>query len=317
MKVDTSCGSEGAAVGGPVPIKCLVLMPVGPRAKLENVKDSIEAFRFYMPDSDSVMVILDDTRSSLDLTQLVDDRIEIISTASLISDREARHSTKGLFFVKQWLCLKDVARRYQWECFLRLDDDALITGPMPHHDAVTFFEQHPGVGQLGAYHRRGDGTDKREAMAKKGALIRSELKPLKRLTKPAAFRRLSSLLRRARQHDYHLGDMITGGSFFLSARATDDILNQTADDVKAYGVSLLDDDLLYSIHVAAAGLKLADFSDLDQIMAINWRGLPLPLEEIVRRQKKIIHPVKEPDDATHEPKVRAFFRTQRAESTLA
>ena len=46
-------------------------------------------------------------------------------------------------------------------------------------------------------------------------------------------------------------------------------------------------------------------------MAINWCGLPMPLDELVQRGKKIVHPVKELSDPEHEANVRAFFRTQR------
>ncbi len=47
----------------------------------------------------------------------------------------------------------------------------------------------------------------------------------------------------------------------------------------------------------------------DDVLAINWRRLPMPLETLVSRNKKIVHPVKD-DDLTVEPTVRAYFSAE-------
>ena len=47
-------------------------------------------------------------------------------------------------------------------------------------------------------------------------------------------------------------------------------------------------------------------------MAINWRGLPMPREELVERGKELVHPVKDPDDPTFEPEVRRHVRERRS-----
>ena len=65
-----------------------------------------------------------------------------------------------------------------------------------------------------------------------------------------------------------------------------------------------------------SGFKLADFSRPQDVMAINWRGLPMPLDELVRHQKKVIHPVKDVDRPEHEREVRSFFKQLRLPAPL-
>jgi hypothetical protein len=51
--------------------------------------------------------------------------------------------------------------------------------------------------------------------------------------------------------------------------------------------------------------------DIDDPMAVNGRGLPMPLEELIRTGKKIVHPVKDPQDPSREKKLRRFFKEIR------
>ncbi len=64
----------------------------------------------------------------------------------------------------------------------------------------------------------------------------------------------------------------------------------------------------------AGGYRLADMQAERDSLAINWRGLPMPLEALVSANKKIVHPVKS-DDPTTEAQVRAYFRRRRMSSS--
>jgi hypothetical protein len=287
-------------------------MPVGPRSDPENVRDTIASFVHYMPNEKCVMVLLDDTRSSeLRAALELHDNVILLPSGDLLPDEGRAHNTRGRLFVKELLALKRVTGDYDWECLLRFDDDALFIGPSPHADALLAFRSHPNVGVLGAYLRRGDGSSKQAAMAQLGRRILRQFVALDALIHPSMTFTLFALVARAKRHRYRLGDMCTGGALFLSRAAYDRCEALWRGREKRWRASFLPDDVLLALYVVAAGLELADFSDVDHVMAVNWRGLPMPLEELVRRRKKLVHPVKDPDDRSHEQRVRAFFRTLR------
>jgi len=76
--------------------------------------------------------------------------------------------------------------------------------------------------------------------------------------------------------------------------------------------STLMDDALLALLCCAAGYRLSDPPEDQDPLAVNWRGLPMSVEALVSREKKIVHPVKE-DDPSVEPSVRAYFRKRREE----
>ena len=62
--------------------------------------------------------------------------------------------------------------------------------------------------------------------------------------------------------------------------------------------------------VLCLGYRLSDMPEDSDILAINWRGFPMPLEALVSTNKKIVHSVKD-DDRTVEAGVRAYFQDRR------
>lgn len=288
-------------------------MPVGPKSKLEYVLDTVESYLHYFDNDDSLLLILDDTRrSALEGSLEGSEKIIIINAKSLISEESKTHNTRGELFVKQVLALRSLARNYKWKCLLRLDDDALVTGPNPHLDALEAFGSHSNIGILGAYFRRGDGEDKRPALRKQGRKLVKRIFSGDIIRNPKLVKTLLTLIFRAKLNGYKLGDMCTGGSLFLSGRACNRIERLFGSELENLLFCDLADDLLLALCTGASGFRLKDFSDPEDIMAINWRGLPMPLEELVARRKKLLHPVKEPSDVYHEQKVREYFKTIRS-----
>jgi hypothetical protein len=293
-------------------IRCLVLTPVGPKSNPDYVKDTIHSFLRYMPPDESVMLLLDDTHSeSLRQHLMPYENVSLLSTENLLQAKESERKTSGRLFVKQMLALNIFTHQYDWECLMRLDDDALIIGQAPHNNALAIFKARDDIGMLGAYLRRGDGSNKEDAMFRKGRQLIKQVFSREGLRNLEMTRTLAGLIARAKKNSYRLGDMCTGGAFFMSRNAYDIIQARSCGRLESLQSCCLDHDLLFALHMAAAGFKFMDFSDPDQVMAINWRGLPMPLEELVRRGKKVVHPVKEPDNPLHERDVRSFFRQRR------
>ena len=292
-------------------------MPVGPRSKIDYVRDTVASFIYHFNLSDSVLLILDDTRGSgLVASVESSENVRIIEAQSLLADSSKQHNTRGMLFIKQVLALRLLSREFEWRCLLRLDDDALVIGPNPHLDALAMLSAHPQVGMLGAYLRRGDGQDKRPALRKQGRRLIKRLMSRDIIRHPSMVKTLLMLIFRAKLRGYKLGDMCTGGSLFLSGDACIKIDRLFGDQLIKLQYSDLADDLLLALCVGAAGLKLKDFSDRNDIMAINWRGLPMPLDELTQRKKKLVHPVKDPENQSHEIEVREYFRAIRLAKKL-
>ena len=107
---------------------------------------------------------------------------------------------------------------------------------------------------------------------------------------------------------YKLGDMCTGGSFFLSRKAYESFHLYHHENLR---FSFLYEDHLFAIHCVAGGNLLADFSRKDDIMAINYRDLPMSVEDLLNHKKKIVHPIKDPNDPAMETNIRNFFSKHR------
>ena len=171
--------------------------------------------------------------------------------------------------MKQARALKQLIRQYRFDILLRIDTDALIIGDAPHEDVLKFLTSHPSVGMVGAFTRRGDGSNKTAAMAMKGRELSREMSLRHQFRHPFLVRVLRPLVGLAEAQ-----------------------------------YSTLMDDALLALLCCAAGYRLSDPPEDQDPLAVNWRGLPMSVEALVSREKKIVHPVKE-DDPSVEPSVRA------------
>ena len=67
--------------------------------------------------------------------------------------------------------LKQIIDKYSFHVLLKMDTDALVIGDHILSDILTFFKANPKVGIVGAFKKRGDGTNKEAAMARKGTSL--------------------------------------------------------------------------------------------------------------------------------------------------
>lgn len=292
-------------------IDTLVFTPVGPKSKPDYVIDTVESFLHYFNQASSALLIVNDTGRQ-DIHEFLPKRENlVIYDAPPRTEAPGAHNTRGNSFANQIEALRHVSRLFDWKCALRLDDDALIIGPRPDVDALLAFEAGERIGMLGAYLFRGDGTNKEPAMAEKGRQL------LRRIFSPEgarnlhAWQHLLKLAFRSLIHGHSLGHMCTGGAFFMSRAAYDEMCGLFGDELDIFRGLPLEDDFLFSLHCGAAGYKLRDFSRQEDVMAINFRGLPMSLEELLRHHKKVVHPVKDLERPEHEREVRAFFKQLR------
>jgi hypothetical protein len=291
-------------------VRCIVLIPAGPNTVHDYLNDTIESVNHHAGVSNCLVVVLDDSRQ--DKFAYVGD---FFPNAIVIKTRDyqegARSSTRGSLFGKQVDALKWLVEHYGFDVLLRMDTDAIMIGDAPHEDVLAFLKRQPEVGMVGAFTRRGDGSDKKSAMASKGRELTREVKLRFGFKNLALAMTLRRLVRRAEAHGYTRGDMCTGGAYFMSSRAVRAMQAQGLFDLEALGYSKLMDDALMALLCCAAGYRLSDMPEDGDVLAINWRGIPMSPETLVSKNKKIVHPIKD-DDPTVEPRVRAYFQRRRS-----
>ena len=292
--------------------RCIVLIPAGPDTVGEYLNDTIESAIHYIGSSNCTVAVIDDSR---------EDRFAYVSNVfrnavvmkAIDCDEGKTSKTRGSLLAKQLHTLKCLRRQYRFEILLRMDTDALVIGHAPDEDALRFVASHPDVGMIGAFKRRGDGSDKTPAMAAKGRELAEEMRLRHGLKHFRLVRTLRRLVRHAEGHGYTRGDMCTGGAFFMTPAAIAAMEGQGLLDLDVLRHSKMADDLLLALLCCAAGYRLSDLPEGTDVLAINWRRFPMPVETLVSKNKKILHPVKG-DDLTVEPMVRAYFRQRRQNS---
>jgi len=289
----------------------VVMIPIGPKYNQDYGNDTIASINYYLHGSAYIILLVNDSGDPDFHRNMGQGSNVVIYDVAADQRRDQRRITFGQLFAKQMAALKQLTKKYNWQCLLRMDDDSLVIGPNPQAEALAAFAADPRIGMLGAYRYRGDGSNKEKAMARKGRLLVLHTLSIIGFRGVARSVYLAQLIFRALRHGYRLGDMCTGGGLFISRAAYDDMAQLYDSKYDLFTDCKLDDDLLFALHVAASGRVLEDFSGHDQIMAINWRGLPVSLVESVVRHKKVIHPVKEPGNPDHEPMVRLFFSQLR------
>lgn len=190
-------------------------------------------------------------------------------------------------------------RSYDFAAILKVDTDALITGPGVDVDILSFFRDHPRAGMIGS-RSWPDRTDHvwRRVLEKNEAMW-------------------GSILRQAERHGYVAGESVLGGAYALS-RACVAALDATGYlDLVPTGPRVAEDVTL-SLLTQAAGFELHEFAASNQPFALAWRGLPMPPAQVLAQGKKVVHSVKlEPADLS----LRTIFARDRrrhyATDTLA
>jgi hypothetical protein len=292
--------------------RCLVIIPAGPATIREYLDDTIESINHHIGESNCVIAVIDDSRQNK-FANVGD----LVLNATVITPADYQEGTgsvtRGSLFCKLIYALKRLMRQYRFDVLLRMDTDALMIGDAPHEDAIRFFESRPDVGMVGAFKRRGDGSDKTHAMAIKGRQLTREMSLRHGFKNPALVTTLRRMVKRAEAHGYTRGDMCTGGACFIWSSAIKAMDEHGYFDLDVLRHSKLMDDALMALACYATGYTLADLPEEDNVLAVNWRRLPMPVEELVSRRKKIVHPIKD-EDVSIEPTVRAYFQKRRAES---
>ena len=192
-----------------------------------------------------------------------------------------------------------VRRRYDFDVLVKIDTDALVTGPGLGARAAETFEARPEVGALGGIGVRGDGVPEDYSY---DAWVLAHSRRWSR-----SVRRLEA---RARANGYE-GPRLHGGVYVLSRAALDAASAEGLLALDPPVWSLVPEDLWFSLVVVAAGFRLASFGGPGEPLLSASHLLPLPKEDVVSSGKLAIHSVRRGEKGESEQELRSYFRARR------
>jgi hypothetical protein len=210
---------------------------------------------------------------------VVDDSGDLVTWRSLRRYREVtllrnwrrRGLTRLLASLQR--AYRHALRSYDFSAILKVDTDALITGPGVDSDILSFLRDHPRAGMIGS-RSWPDRTDHvwRRLLEENEAMW-------------------GSMLRQAERHGYMAGQALLGGAYVFSRACVAALDAKGYLDLVPTGPRVAED-VTFSMLTQAAGFELHEFAAPNQPFALAWRGLPMPPAQILAQGKKIVHSVK-------------------------
>lgn len=293
----------------PISGKCsVILMPIGPNSSIANIQDTINSISAFSTQN-SVLVLVDETRSGLKKSQLSDHMAISICRA----DPATGYSVRGRLYTNLSKAIRTVVENYNFDVLLRMDDDALMIGEGAQSDAAKAFALDPSIGALGSFRQTclGYRRDFRPA-ARRLAFESSWLGMMK---SPRLARRLRQIRKIALTNGYEPGEHSLGAACFYSHAALVAMLDAGFLGCKDLSTTSLCDDQLFGLLVVAAGFRSSDFARAGEPLGLTWQGLPASPSKLVQMNKKIVHSVKS-HNGRDEANLRADFARLRQANML-
>lgn len=200
------------------------------------------------------------------------------------------------------LALEHALAHYDFDVFAKLDADAVATGPGFSERGRERLAAAPGAGVAGSFRVRADGRE--EGYRYHVAVLARELR---------YDRMLAEAVRRAEGNGWRRGDMVQGGTMYLSREACDVMKREGWLGWRRPWHSNTAEDLALTIFVRACGLEALSLGAPDDgVVAVANKGLPLTKEQLADGPWVAAHSVRTGLNGESEDEVRAFFRSQRA-----
>jgi glycosyltransferase involved in cell wall biosynthesis len=286
-------------------IDFVIVIPVGPsgdtRYNIEYIQDTIDSVIFYVGSSFEI-IILDD--SGTDTGSQLLGRYPFLK----IIRNQKNYGLKGELYYSLSQVYEFAIKNYDFRVLLRMDTDTLMIGPSPEKDAISYFGQNPGIGQLGSYKVDCNG-DKRDNTFPREELRRETgLKNAISNWKQCFF--LRNILSKAIKNGYEPGEHCIGAAYFISRDCMHRLFEQGLLLREELRSSKLAEDHIFSLLIRSCGFDIGDFATGELPLGIRWHGLPCSPDELVLRKKKLIHSTRF-WEGMNEEMIREFFRRKR------
>lgn len=285
------------------PIKLVVVIPVGPNARVDYVRDTVESVHFFTGPSRKIVIVDDSHNGKGDQVADMDD-VVIVPTP---------HNMGRYWGLYASLCfgMRHAVETCHFDVCLRMDADALVTGPHPEDAGAEYFQRNPNIGLTSDYWY--DCNGERRDNAYPIAELRSELKWTRLFKTPTRWRAYRRLVKQAKQYGYQIGENCFGGSYFISGDCVRRLYDIDALPYRPIKGAFLEEDHIFSLIIRSIGMELGDFCTGDLPMAQALRGMPISPQDVLDRGKLVVHSTRFWADI-EEDAIRTFFKEHRDRS---
>lgn len=294
-------------------MKLLFFMPVGPRARLEFVLDTLTSCRYHYPSCG--LLLLDDT-GELHLREIISQTFSDITIYLLKSqpNLDKAYNSKGLLWAKTSECWLWAIQHLDFDFLIRIDDDSLIIKPGLEQELYSA-SSNIKTGALGQFRLMPDGKAVNNSWPRQRFELEMnwawvvQSRPRKQILARLRWMiTLRFLVYFAHLNDWALGEHITGGCIVLPRRtlAVFKRKHYLQLGAKMLRTSELGDDHLISMLVYAAGMKCCCIGSPTGSVGYRIDRLPVPLHDVPHSTFKIIHSVRT-DGIYKERYIRVFL----------
>lgn len=289
------------------PFDLIVVIPVGPASKPAWLLDTMESVRCYVKGSLKFILADDSQKQVAAEVKAVFGDIDILTVPKNLGKSGGLYISLAKAFLYAY-------EHYDFELLLRMDDDALVTGPEPHSEALDVIHMQPHVGLIG---RHISGRFSPDCFGN----VHDNYWPRKQLLKdtttwkairrPIANMAMRSLMVKAFDNGYELGENIQGGAYFISRSCIEKLADcGLLPMARLQNVNLCEDHL-FSLMAKVIGMDLYDLAGSGEPFGIAWKGLPASPATLLQTGKKIIHSIRFWQDQD-EAEIRGYFKQQRS-----
>lgn len=289
-------------------VSLVVVLPVGPYP-LEFVLDTIASIRHYAGPSHAIILVDDSGIRLCTAARQADPGLVVLRTGTGGGTGGGLYNIISLGILHAW-------RHYDFDVLLKMDTDALFTGPGPERDAIDHFARHPEHGIIGSY--RVDCNGHPRDFGPPRARFRRDLSLGSLLLHPwrwKGWRLLRESIRRAEGVGYEVAEHCQGGAYFMSRECVRRLAENRyllREELRWSGIG---EDQIFGLFMYLSGLRHGDLATGDLPLGIRWRGLPMSPADLAARGKKIVHSTRF-WEGMREEEIRAFFRDRRARQDL-
>jgi hypothetical protein len=284
---------------GPAPVpaeprryRAVYVVPCGP-GELEAVADTVAGVRAWEGD-DAKVIVVEDATTDVRWPQILARRPEVdVVRAPWPTGGPPRLSP---VIARGFAAALD---RYDCDVVIKLDTDALVTGPGLGERAAALFAADPRAGLIGSIGIRSDGV------AEDYTYDRWVLEHERRWS-----RGVRDLVSRASAGTYD-GRKVHGGVYAVSRAALEAMRAGGDLDRNPPWWTQIGEDLWITLAVCAAGFEQRSWGAPGEPIAVASKWLPVRLGEVASRGLLAVHSVRRGAEGESEAQVRAVLRAQR------
>lgn len=279
--------------------RLVTVMPVGPD---DSGADTIASLLQYCAPS-QVILAIDDSKSAATrrFLETCDPRVIRLPSAGYPGIR-------GGLTVNLARAYRYALDRHDFDVLLRIDTDALVTGPAPEDEALARFSADPRLGMLGLHKADYDGRPRDYAPIEAVLLDALRWHGVRRMPRWLRMRRWISA---AKARGWFLGEHVLGAAVYLRPELLAAMRDAGDLSLERFHDSVISEDHLFSLVTAARGFTMGEFGAPAGPMGVRWHGLPDTPEHLIAAGMKIVHSIKGHGDTT-EADIRRYFAGVRA-----